>query len=1584
MAALSNIALIAAADRGHLGVVQALLEAGYPPEVQDPTGESALSVAANKGHAAVVSALLAAGASPHHRSLDGETPLHAAALSGSAECVRLLLEAGSDPDVQSDLLLSYDEMTRISSRNFRNPSELGEWFRRQPRTSRLLMMESASIMGGCTPVSLAVGVGRHDSAVMLLDALGCTGKAPLSKAKVDLLQGLLGIASSTGSMAMATMLLDRLQACGAASCMALTDAPSLAPGRRAVASAGSRSGKASRTATAFRTGRRGGGGGDGDAVSWDGNAPAGVEMVDAQIELIAAEGLRLASSLSAYPPWADEQPGSRDPGAGVGGAVDGGKSITAIEMERAARKASVRAGRALQVAEAAAQQAQLRLERRRQQQQEQRQQQLLAKKQMQKELQRNQQPAEARVAENAGVELQKYILQERQQLRKKLGLDQDTVGGANGTKAAAARPTASEANSGAAAATGAPEFQCTCRLRDDVLDQRVASAAASSGSSAAAGVLQGGSAAGVVRCQVDPEHGAVGLRQRRLVVCCSGGCQLDYHYPDCWRAHEALMKAARPDYHGLKGPAGRSHAAGIPCWSPDCTGVVLSAAVMEGTAENPRFHKALYAAPCTVQQQQQQHTCKGGKVPAAATLPSATTAPADETAQGRVRGLSRKADRQKHWQQQSWYPEYEEYGDEKVGGDESQEGGPEQGEHGVEQEEEKKVAEGRRAAELVDLSAVKLVPLNRRQALAGLELEVEAPGAANGSGAGGATATTLDDVEAAPLVESGAVPSRARNKRGGGVKLALADLHLNADAAEESAVNETWNVRPEMQPPPSPPPRHAGVNAWKDTSALPFAVRPVWERDASVADYPKDGKARAATSNGSEQASYIHTQAGWSSAHQAAVGVMVGAQPVAGGSTGAPRPQMTEEDFPSLIPVNPDDGEKAAGGAASDPIIRALQLLKVPSTDILTGHLLLEGSCLRHLYTVLFRGRSCIADAQLSAVLDRCGGMTAFQSFENGAAVAVSYRSEDTALAVAAGLGAGDALSLLGPSSLAGAGGLEVSCLLEFPTDYALAREMGQAERATGVFAGSGGRAEGKGLVDGRKLSAGAVPFVPGGCSVTRAKAVVAPPLPPPGSAATPITAGDGMGSKNGSGAAGSHSNPTVAAGAQPQGIAPRAAQVPLVTTHGTANTSASITTVSDMSSSMRNDNSDDVHSAISAADKSQALAGASGAGVRDFRDENTWTAPAENGASWDDAYALACPWSDGNLPPTAEIKNAGPAASRTVPAVLSLPAPTRVVSASVPMAVAPRPVLATVAAPTRIGPALAKPTQGLAVTGAPRPVNTATAAQAPVAAGQLVVAPVPALSAHVPTPPSLTASVTVPVVAAPVVPIPVAPVMTAASKAATSSQLAPATGPSVVPSPIRRVTLAGFQHNMLQRHPQPQLRYDAPSGIIAPASTPTRASSCLPETFTPCPSVTPQVPAQPALAGVMAPPPPPQVGTLNPRPILVRGQGQANASMHVPATAWPSALLLAKPWLAARPAMQTAPAPTVGPAMLAVVASQTAPPSSYPTALLGSYSVAAPVEQTAGASAQPGWNVSTALEGVQDDEGDADVLSDVLGLCLA
>ncbi|GFR41417.1 hypothetical protein Agub_g2085, partial [Astrephomene gubernaculifera] len=186
-------------------------------------------------------------------------------------------------------------------------------------------------------------------------------------------------------------------------------------------------------------------------------------------------------------------------------------------------------------------------------------------------------------------------------------------------------------------------------------------------------------------------------------------------------------------------------------------------------------------------------------------------------------------------------------------------------------------------------------------------------------------------------------------------------------------------------------------SAWRETGAVPFAVRPVWDRTGSGSGgmgedgAPMYGNNSAAnrhalnhnhhpqqqhpgarqhlgsafTSSGNNGSSTIGT-----SNHSNSTGVGGGS-----GSGAARRPVMTEEEFPSLLPSS---GAGAGGGGGGcegekeeDPIVRALQLLKVPSPDILTPHLLLEGACLRHLYTAIFRGLPRLADAQLASVLSR-------------------------------------------------------------------------------------------------------------------------------------------------------------------------------------------------------------------------------------------------------------------------------------------------------------------------------------------------------------------------------------------------------------------------------------------------------------------------------------------------------------------------------------------------------------------------------------------------------------------------------------
>ena len=93
---LSKSPMNVAAERGHLGVVQLLLEAGADKDAAKADGVTALMAAALKGHLEVVRLLLEAGADKNVARADGATALMGAAQNGCLEVVRLLLEAGAD------------------------------------------------------------------------------------------------------------------------------------------------------------------------------------------------------------------------------------------------------------------------------------------------------------------------------------------------------------------------------------------------------------------------------------------------------------------------------------------------------------------------------------------------------------------------------------------------------------------------------------------------------------------------------------------------------------------------------------------------------------------------------------------------------------------------------------------------------------------------------------------------------------------------------------------------------------------------------------------------------------------------------------------------------------------------------------------------------------------------------------------------------------------------------------------------------------------------------------------------------------------------------------------------------------------------------------------------------------------------------------------------------------------------------------------------------------------------------------------------------------------------------------------------
>jgi hypothetical protein len=87
--------LVAAAERGDLGVVAALLRAGADPDAADRSGWTGLHQAAETGDLPLARALLEAGAHPDLRSRARGTALDVAERGGRLELARLLREFGA-------------------------------------------------------------------------------------------------------------------------------------------------------------------------------------------------------------------------------------------------------------------------------------------------------------------------------------------------------------------------------------------------------------------------------------------------------------------------------------------------------------------------------------------------------------------------------------------------------------------------------------------------------------------------------------------------------------------------------------------------------------------------------------------------------------------------------------------------------------------------------------------------------------------------------------------------------------------------------------------------------------------------------------------------------------------------------------------------------------------------------------------------------------------------------------------------------------------------------------------------------------------------------------------------------------------------------------------------------------------------------------------------------------------------------------------------------------------------------------------------------------------------------------------------
>ena len=83
-------ALMVAATRGDVAIVQALVDAGADVDARNEKHETAMLFAASNGHASVVQVLLQSGADWRSKNVWGYTPRMAASMNGHKEVTRML------------------------------------------------------------------------------------------------------------------------------------------------------------------------------------------------------------------------------------------------------------------------------------------------------------------------------------------------------------------------------------------------------------------------------------------------------------------------------------------------------------------------------------------------------------------------------------------------------------------------------------------------------------------------------------------------------------------------------------------------------------------------------------------------------------------------------------------------------------------------------------------------------------------------------------------------------------------------------------------------------------------------------------------------------------------------------------------------------------------------------------------------------------------------------------------------------------------------------------------------------------------------------------------------------------------------------------------------------------------------------------------------------------------------------------------------------------------------------------------------------------------------------------------------------
>ncbi len=96
-----DTALTGASYCGHKEVVEMLLQNGADVNIKDNKGQTALMMAAGKGHKEIAEMLLEGGADVNEKSETGDTALIIASYCGHKEVVEMLLQNGADINIQN-------------------------------------------------------------------------------------------------------------------------------------------------------------------------------------------------------------------------------------------------------------------------------------------------------------------------------------------------------------------------------------------------------------------------------------------------------------------------------------------------------------------------------------------------------------------------------------------------------------------------------------------------------------------------------------------------------------------------------------------------------------------------------------------------------------------------------------------------------------------------------------------------------------------------------------------------------------------------------------------------------------------------------------------------------------------------------------------------------------------------------------------------------------------------------------------------------------------------------------------------------------------------------------------------------------------------------------------------------------------------------------------------------------------------------------------------------------------------------------------------------------------------------------------